>query len=41
LVSAAAQSELWAEPKVRTEPWLRPNETLDFTFWLISGLMWF
>jgi len=30
-----------AEPKVRTEPWLRPNEKFDFTFWLISGLTWF
>jgi len=41
LVSAAAQSELWAEPKgargsaevepkVRTEPWLRPNEKFDY-----------
>jgi len=49
LVSATAQSELWAEPKgsaeaepkVRTEPWRRPNEKFDFTFWLISGLTWF
>jgi len=49
LVSAAAQYELWADPKgsaeakpkVRTEPWLRPNEKFDFTFWLISGLTLF
>jgi len=49
LVSAAAQSELWSEPKgsaeaetkIWTEPWLRPNEKFDFTFWLIFGLTWF
>jgi len=36
LVSVAVQSKLWTEPKaqtkVRTEPWLRPNEKFDFTF---------
>jgi len=49
LVSAAAQAELWTEPKglaqvepnVRTKPRLRPSEKFDFTFWLISGLTWF
>jgi len=47
LVSAAAQSEIWAqpkgsaqsaEPKVWTE---RVAEKFDFSFWLISGLTWF
>jgi len=40
LVLAVAQSELWTkpkgsrqtEPKVLTEPWLRPNEKFNFLF---------
>jgi len=34
-------AETVAEPKVRSEPWLRPNEKFDFAFWLIFGLTWF
>jgi len=40
-LGTAPKGSTQAEPKVQTEPWLRPNEKFDFRFWLISSLTWF